>query len=299
MDRRPSPLAPSRRRCRPGLEGLEGRELLSSVPISNIPLPNRPTLTPSSYGPPTPGHASYAGALQPDGSANFINQLQQQVYPNSTPYPNSTNGSTPLPAQPASATTTVYNPTQAEQAREYFVGVASGTYTVTPGRFSNQGYTIHAFSKEANSNTFLNGRSQLLLFTPAVDPTTQSSLPAFTPTYANTNGVYNGLGVFVPLNALTTSSELIFDLGPRQTTAVKNINGINLPTSINFTVDPTGIGAFTDAAGFGQGGGTLNITYTPDKTPKGGAIQSGKITYVFQGLVNTSSILSVIERSIN
>ena len=296
MDRPASTTRPLRRRARPAVEGLEPRELMATGVISNIPLPDRPTLTPSSYGSPSPAPTNY-GAIQPDGSLNFINRLQQQVYPDSTPYPGSTDGSTPLPTQPTAATT--YNPTPAEQAREYFESISVGRYSVTPGRFSNQGYTIHASSKQSSSNQFLKARAQLLLFTPAVDPTGQTNLPPLTQQYANTSGVYNGLGVFVPYNALSTSNELLLDLTPAQATATTLVNGLNLPTAMNWSVDPNGVGAFTDAAGFGQGGGTLKIVYTPDATPQGGAIQSGKITYVFQGLIDSSSILNSIEKSIN
>ncbi len=286
--------------CRPSVEGLEPRELLSGATVSNIPLPYRPTLTPSSYGSPSPGHGPYTGALVPDGSFNFINRLQQQVYPGSTPYPGSTNGTIPLPAQPGNLANPTYEPTPAEQAREYFESITVGRYEVTPGRFSNQGYTIHASSKQSSSNQFLKARAQLLLFTPAVDPTGQAgTLPALTPQYANTAGVYDGLGVFVPYNALSTSNELTLDLTPAQTTATTPVGGLNLPTAMNWTLDPTGVGAFTEAAGFNQGAGTLKIVYTPDATPRGGAIQSGQITYVFQGLIHTSSILNSVEASIN
>ncbi len=298
MDRPTTTPRPPRRRAWPAVEGLEPRELMASVPISNIPLPFRPTLTPSSYGPPSPGHLAYNG-LQPDGSANFINQIQQQVYPSSTPYPGSTNGSIPLPPQPGNLAGPAYNPTPAEQAREYFESITVGRYSVTPPRFSNQGFTIHASSKMSSSNQFLKSRAQLLIFTPAVDPTGLPTPPALTQQYANTNGVYNGLGVFVPYNALSTSNELILDLTPTATTATKLVNGLNLPTSMNWTLDPAGAGAFTSPAGFNQGAGTLKIVYTPDATPRGGAIQSGKITYVFQGLINTSSVLDSIDRLIN
>ncbi len=300
MDRPATTPRPLRRRARPAVEGLEPRELMASVPTASLPLPFRPTLTPSSYGPPSPAHFAYNG-LTPDGSPNFINQLQQQVYPSSIPYSGSTNGMIPLPTQPASLSALPpYNPTPAEQAREYFESITVGRYSVTPGRFSNQGYVIHASSKMSSSNQFLKSRAQLLIYTPAVEAT-----PPDNPTtaqlaqYANTNGVYNGLGVFVPYNALSTSNELVLDLTPTVTTATKLVNGLNLPTAMNWSLDPTGVGAFTEPAGFTQGAGTLKIIYTPDATPRGGAIQSGRITYVFQGLINTSSILSSVDRLIN
>ncbi len=300
MPRPEPPPRPSRRRRRPVVEGLEARELMSHVPAADLPLPNRPTLTPSSYGPPTPGHGPFSGPLIPDGSPDFINRIQQQVYPNSTPYPGSASGVVPLPSQPASLAGPDYNPTPAEQSREYFESVSVGRYTVTPGRFSNQGYTIHAFSKKTSSNQFLKARAQLLMFTPAVDPATVAGpLPAFNQAYAATNGAYTGLAVFVPYNALQTSNELVLDLGPRQTTETRPVGGLDLPTRITWSLDPNGVGGFTSAPGFTQGGGTLRVDYTPDRTPRGGAIQSGTITYAFQGLINTSSALNSIESSLN
>ena len=283
----------ARRRSRPALEGLEGRALLSDLPISNIPLPNRPTLTPSSYGPPSPGHGVFHPPLVPDGSLNFINRLQQEVYPGSTPYPGSTNGNIAgiAPAPAATAQT----PTSAEVAREYFTAITYGRYTVTPGRFSNQQYTIHAYSSDSRSNQFLAGRAQLLIFTPR-------PMPAGTPdnaTTAATYGAYDGLGVFVPHDALATSNELILDLGPESNATTEDVGGLRLPTHLTWTLDPTGVGAYTTPAGFTQGAGDVDIVYTPDKTPQGGAIQSGTITYLFQGLVNTSSVLESTEKSLN
>ncbi len=293
MRRHETPPRPDRRRRRPVVEGLELRELMSDVPLSNIPLPNRPTLTPSSYGPPGPGHGAFHGPLAPDGSPNFINRLQQQVYPGSIAYPGSTNGNV-VEVAPASTPGPAV-PTPAEVAREYFTAVTVGRYTVTPGRFGNQQYTVHASSKQSSSNQFLKGRAQLLVFTPQPAP---AGTPD-TPTTAATFGAYSGLGVYVPYNALNTSNELIFDLGPQRTATTARVGGLDLPTHLTWTLDPNGVGAFTSPAGFNQGAGVLDIVYTPDGSPRGGAIQSGKITYVFQGLVNTSSVLNSIEKSIN
>ncbi len=304
---------PASRRCRPRVEGLEHRELMSVARVSDVPLPNRPTLTPSSYGPPSPGHGPFRGDLIPDGSPNFINQLQQQVYPNSTPYAGSTNG--PI-AAPANAPTNAapYAPTDAELAREYFTSTTTGRYTITPGRFSNQQYTIHAFSKAAHSNQFLNSRAQLLIFTPQPTPTVPPLAvpPSLAPReFAATSGAYAGLAVFVPYNATTTSNELVFDLGPQASAAnapnlgtqpaatTADVGGLRLPTGMTWSLDPNGVGAFTSPSGFTQGSGTLQILYQPDAHPRGGAIQSGKITYVMRGLINTSSVLSAIEKSIN
>jgi len=282
-----------RRRCRPGVEGLEFRELMSDVPLSNIPLPNRPTLTPSSYGPTGPAHGAFHGPLIPDGSLNFINQLQRQVYPGSAAYPGSTNGNA-VAVAPNSPNTPAM-PTEAEVAREYFTAITVGRYSVTPGRFSNQQYTIHAYSKQSSSNQFLKGRAQLLIFTPQPSPAGTPDNAASAATF----GAYSGLGVYVPYDALNTSNELIFDLGPTPTATTARVGNLDLPTHLTWTLDPNGVGAYTSPAGFNQGAGNVDIIYTPDRDPKGGAIQSGKITYVFQGLVNTSSVLNSIEKSLN
>ena len=135
----------------------------------------------------------------------------------------------------------------------------------------------------------------MLIFTP-------KAMPAGTPDDAPSAaiyGAYDGLATFIPHDALNTSNELNLDIGPSRTTPTTSVGGLDLPTHLTWTLDPTGVGAYTSPAGFTQGAGDVDIVYTPDATPARGAIQSGTITYVFQGLVNTSSVLNSVEKSLN
>ena len=72
-----------------------------------------------------------------------------------------------------------------------------------------------------------------------------------------------------------------------------------LPTEAPWALDGTSAGAYTAPAGFTQGGGQLSIVYTPDKHPQAGTLGSGKVVFLLQGLMNTSSILNVVDKGIN
>ncbi len=276
---------PRTRRRRLGFEGLESRELLSAAPVLG-----GPNVSPSFAGSPTP-LPSFPRGLRPDLA--LVPQFQAAAFsasPSNSPY------AARVALLDAPGPTT--DPTPAEVAREYFVAKFEGSYTVGPGRFQGQALTVHAFSRvQGGSNQFLKGKAQILLSTPA-DPST---------------GRVTGLVSLFTQNYLQSGNLLIIDVGgtnqppsttptPVQTggpTVTSNVGGLALPTQVPWAFDATSAGAYTAPSGFTQGGGQLSVVYTPDRHARAGTLGSGKVVFLLQGLINTSSILNVVDKGIN
>ncbi len=245
--RRQFPGEARRRRCRPGIEGLEARDLPSQI---------------------LPGAGHGRSALLPNPSV--IQQTVQLLYG-----PNSQTPMTPAPS---------------EVRRQEFVARWIGQYTVGPPRFSDRASTIHAYGVSGGSNQFLKGKFNLVLFPPA-DP---GATPTPGDPYANT---FTGVAGLFPQNLLQSSSTVALDL---HGTSSSGSGSLGLPTQLTWTYDSnTSAGVYAAPVGFTQGAGTLNIKWIPDAHPVAGTMGSGKVIVTFQGLINTSQLVSPVSKLIS
>ena len=279
--------SPRTRRRRLGFEGLEPRDLPSGATAAVL---GGPTTAPSFASGTTP-LPSFPRGLQPNLS--LVPGFETQAFLPPTPTANSAYAANTHLDQRTNET----SPTPNEVARQYFLAKFEGSYTIGPGRFQGQALTIHASSRvQGGSNQFLKGKAQFLLSTPA-DPA---------------NGTVTGVVSLFAQNYLQSGNLVIIDVGnsnqvqqaitPVQTggpTTLSNVNGQMLPTQMPWAFDATSAGAYGAPSGFTQGGGQLSIVYTPDKHPRAGTLGSGKVTFLLQGLINTTSILNVVDKGIN
>jgi hypothetical protein len=253
-----------RHRHRPLLERLEARELLSTG-ASSTPISSR-------HESPATGrlaHVDSPNGLQgkrPPGpflNPQVIQQVVAKLYP------------------PGSPTGT---PTPREIKRETFTARWIGQYTVGPPRFTDRSTTIHAYGVAGGSNQFLKGKFQLALFPPAN--------PNATPTpgdpYANQ---VTGVASLFNQNYLQTGGAVVLDLNGAASP------GSN-PTHLTWTYDSnTSSGPYAAPAGFTEGAGILDIQYIPDAHPLPGTSGSGKVIVTFQGLINSSQVVSAISKA--
>ena len=176
-------------------------------------------------------------------------------------------------------------PTQAEVSREYFTARLSGTYTVTAGHFAGQAATVKIASTTVSSNQFAHGKGQVIIETAAdaagnPDPTAS----------------FFGTAAIFPENTIYSGESVVLDLegnpstNPSPATAAYDQNG--LPTHMVWVPDTASGTGYTGANGFGQGYGDMDAVYHPDKHPQKGTIASGKVTMLYQGLINKAGILS-------
>jgi hypothetical protein len=298
------------RRYRPGLEGLEARELPSAVPVAGAVPAHTERATPGRGGP-APSWVN-EGLLQglaralyaPVTTATPI-QVGGQVFPAGT-YP-------------------VPQPTPAEVRRQTFWVEFVGRYWVGPPRFANQSATIHIYSngRSVTSNQFLQGRAQVLLFPPA-DPTA-------TPTTNDpVAGRVAGLVSLFTSNVLQSGSVLFAEATNVPGVASNDPAALDhgLPSHLSFAIDPAGVSGglysvpqfhttpptLTDSASgqpllalggsggavaFNQGAGVLDIKYSPDNHLRDGARQSGTVIVRMQGLNNLTGVLNPLFKGIN
>ena len=236
-----------RGRCRPGVEGLETRELLSHI----VP------------------DAAQRGATRLPNPAVIQQTIQLLYGPNSQ---------TPMA------------PTPSEVHRQTFAARWIGQYTVGPPRFSDRASTIHAFGVSGGSNQFLKGKFQITLFPPA-DP---EATPTPGDPYANE---LTGIAGLFPQNILQSSSDVVLDLNG---TSSPGSGSPAMPTHLTWTYDfNTSAGAYAAPVGFTQGAGTLDLKWIPDAHPLAGTQGSGKVIVTFQGLINTSQLVSPISKVIS
>ena len=173
-DRRP-------RRCRPSLEGLEDRALLSATAVHATSAGHEATPSlnlmvareTAAYTGDAAASLSNAVPARSTGTPAWVNEtfLQSLVGQLYGPLTTTTPITVAKETFPA-GTYSVPQPTPREVHRQTFWLEFQGHYSVGAPRFSNQSATIHIYSngRSATSNSFLNGRAELILFPPA-DPT--------------------------------------------------------------------------------------------------------------------------------
>jgi hypothetical protein len=171
-----------------------------------------------------------------------------------------------------------------------------GQYTIGPPRFSDRSSTIHIYGTAGGSDQFLKGKFQIGLFLPAE--------PGATPTpgdpFANQ---VTGVATLFPQNALQTGAALVLDLNA---VPAPGSNPLALPAHLTWTYDsnasasnysaPSGI---LPGSGYTQGTGTLDIKFIPARHPRPGTTGAGTAIVTFQGLINTSGIVSAISKFIS
>jgi hypothetical protein len=278
---------PTRRACRPGLEGLEGRGLLSGAAATVDPA-LIPGLLQAMYGPVT--------TTQPI-------EIGGKVFPPGT-------YATP-------------QPTVGEVRRENLVQKFVGRYYVTPPRFSNQAATIQIFSNGRNvgANQFLHARSQIVLFPPAdptATPTTNDPIAGQVVGLISTfpaNFLQSSSNAFLDVTNL-----------PGVASNDPNALDHGLPSRLAWSWDPVSGGVYSSpqfattppvqtdpatgaaiplneqalgAVAFFQGSGRLDIRYRPDPHPTPGTSGSGVAVVTIQGLINTTGATNSLAKSIN
>ena len=187
-------------------------------------------------------------------------------------------------------------PTPREIRRQTFTARWVGTYTIGSPRFADRASTIHLYGVSGGSNQFLKGKFNVAIFPPAD--------PGATPTpgnpYANQ---ITGVAALFGQNYLQSGSMALLDLNG---TPAPGSSPQALPTQLTWTYDantsagpyaaPTGV---APGSGFSQGAGVLQLHWIPDPHPLPGTRGSGEVVLTFQGLINTSQIVSAVSRSIS
>ena len=197
--------------ARPGVESMEGRELLSGLLVALQA--STPQLSASQV-------VSYASTSHQSVQALSNSSSSNGVYIGST----GPNASANFPASPLLGSGT---PTKAELARESFHAKFTGPLTILPGRFTDQKQIIYMKGLGGSTpNWFLRADYSLAVIVPK-DPTRQVTGFAFLDDKNNNSG-----GV-VGLDLLATQ----FDAKGR-------------PTVLTFTADPNVYGGifFVDSA---------------------------------------------------
>ena len=291
----PATAGPAPSRSRPVLEGLEGRELLSAGTSSTSPHAAHPATS------------AYLALVQEELAA-ARGQSAASVNPAHTDSPNGLQGtlsSGPFldPMVLRRAADALYSnsplpgtPTQREIHRQTFTSRFVGQYTIGDPRFSDRASTIHLYGTDGGSNQFFRGKFQIALFPP--------SDPGATPTpgnpYANQ---ITGTADLLAQNYLQSGSSLVLDLNG---TPAPGSNPNALPTDLTWTYDSnTSAGPYAapvgilPGSGYTQGAGTLQIHWMPDAHPLPGTRGSGSVIITFQGLINTSQIVSAVSKFIS
>ncbi|MBV8608310.1 MAG: hypothetical protein JO034_12725 [Singulisphaera sp.] len=274
---------PPRGRYRPGVEGLEARDL----PSGATPLfgPAMLVQEPVADSIRSPSHAMEASRRLLSGSrpvhalagGGHAGRLQ-------LPNPNLIPGFINTLYGPSSATP--MTPTPREVIRQIFTARFVASYTVGPPRFNDRASTIHGITSgdDAVSNQFLKAKAQFVLFPPA-DP---NATPNYGNPYANQ---VTGEATFFTENFLQSGNLLILDLNGSADTEVNA-----LPTHLTWNYDGASGGAYTAPVGFTQGTGTVDLKYLPDRHPKLGTMGSGQVIVTFQGLINQSQIVNAVAK---
>jgi hypothetical protein len=254
------------------VERLESRELLSTRAVPPGPAHPGPRRVAASIGAHTDSPNGLLGKRPPGPFLNpkVIQQYADLLYG---------------PGSPAPMT-----PTAREIQRQIFTGRWVGQYTIGPPRFSDRASTIHVWSRTGGSDQFLKGKLNLVLFTPAD--------PAAAPTPGNpyANQVTGTVGLFNQ-NLLQSSGVLVLDLsgapGP-------GANPSALPAHLTWTYDNnTSAGPYAAPVPFVQGAGTVDFQWVPAAHPLPGTMGSGRVIVTFQGLINTSQLVSPISKFIS
>jgi hypothetical protein len=249
----------------PGLERLEGRDLLSAVAVQVEPSTKHRAAEPSlnlmvdalakAVSSTAGGGAATSDLVQTEARLAQSSGVQAAATPSWVDHAllDSIAGqlyapiTTTQPVQVGSqvfppGTYSVPQPTQAEIRRETFWAQFVGHYSVGPPRFSNQSATIHIYSdgRSVTSNQFLTGRGQVLLFPPA-DPTA-------TPTTEDpVAGQTVGLISLFAANILQSGSVLFAQASNVPGVASNDPTALDhgLPSHLEFQIDPGGVSGGT------------------------------------------------------
>ena len=160
-------------------------------------------------------------------------------------------------------------PSAHELIRQTYIGKFVGSYTVGAGRFSDQASQIYTLGS-GTSNQSLHGQYQMRVSVPK-DPK------------ASIGGVIALFGT----NVATTGSTLILDLTADPKSLVRG-----LPTRYTWTVSPSSAGLYTNAGGFGDGQGTLDIHFIPGGNRVPSVLAAGRTTVVIKGLINVGGVFN-------
>ncbi len=268
---------PGRRRHqhRPTIDGLEMRELLSTASLAPglHSTARRPTAIVAHPDSPN----GLLGSRSPGPFANpyLLRHIAASLYPASSP--------------PGS-------PTPAEIRRQTFTARWEGQYTIGPPRFSDRASTIHMWGTAGGSNQFLRGKLDAVLFPPAD--------PAATPTpgnpYANQ---ITGFASLFGESYLQSGSMLVLDMNG--TPAAGSTPGA-LPRQLTWAYDNNtsggpyaAPGGIAPGSGYTQGEGIVQFHWMPNTHPQPGTRGSGRVIVTFQGLINTSQIVSGVSKLIS
>lgn len=183
-----------------------------------------------------------------------------------------------------------------EIRRETFTVRWVGQYTIGPPRFSDRASTIHLYGVAGGSNQFLKGKFQIAIFPPANPSATA------TPGNPYANQI-TGVAALIGQNYLQSGSNVVLDLNG---TPAPGSAPNELPSQLTWTYDSnTSAGPYASpggvapGSGFTQGAGTLQIRWSPDARPLAGTRGSGRVVITFQGLINTSQIVSGVSKFIS
>jgi hypothetical protein len=317
---------PRKRRYCPCLEGLEVRDLPSTLHVVGAGQGQGDTKGPHLNLVVQETSRSTASRRVSDSrttsagtprwvSASLLQQLAKSLYaPITTTTTTTVDGVTFPPGTYAAP-----QMTPSEIHRETFWAEFVGHYSVGAPRFSNQSSTIHIFSDGRNvtSNQSLDGRAQLLIFPPA-DPTASPT------TLDPVAGKVTGLFSFFAANALQSGTVLFAEVTnlPDVASSDPSMLDNGLPSQLQFIIDPNGVsggiystpaytvttasgqsslitGGSGGAVAFNQGGGVVDIKYIPTNHLRAGASQSGTVIVRMQGLINTTGVSNPLYSGIN
>lgn len=268
----------SRDRSRPMIEGLEPREL-PSVALAASTSGVRPTSRP----------ATAAIVARPDSSNGLIGKNAPGPFLN------------PTVLQRAAAALYQANlppgtPTPREVRRQTFTARWVGKYTIGAPRFLDRASTIHVYGVSGGSNQFLKGKFQIALFPPADSGAT----PTPGNPYANQ---FTGVAALFGQNYLQSGSMVLLDLNG---TPAPGSSPEALPTQLTWTYDSNASagpyaspGGVVPGSGYLQGAGAVELQWIPDPHPLRGTRGSGQVVVTFQGLINTSGIVSGVSKFIS
>ena len=282
-----------RRRRQPAVERLEARDLPSTLPNTSTSagprhrvqaaavqaLAHRAVAQPESQSAGNHAHTDSPNGLigkrppAPFLNPNVIDQFANLLYGPSSPTP--------------------MTPSARELKRQTFTGSWVGEYTIGPPRFSDRASTIHAWSKTGGSNQFLKGKLDMVLFPPA-DP----SADAPHSRQSVRQSVNRGCRAVQPKPS---------PVEWRPCTRCERLRQPDLGPSWPARTSPPGpsrlehgaAGPYAAPQLFQQGGGTINLKWIPDAHPLPGSMGSGKVIVAFQGLINSSQIVSPISKFIS
>jgi hypothetical protein len=267
----------ARCRLRPILEGLEGRELPSAL-VASSPAVGR-----------AGSHPAAAIVAQPDSPNGLLGKSAPGPFLDPAILQRVAAALYPASAAPGA-------PTPDEVRRQTFTARWVGKYTIGPPRFSDRASTIHLYGVSGGSDQFLKGKFDIAIFPPAD--------PAATPTPGNpfANQI-TGFAALFGQSYLQSGAMLVLDLNgtPRAGTPPEA-----LPSQLSWAYDNNSSGGpyaspggVVPGSGFTQGAGVMQLQWKPDPHPPPGTSGSGRVVITFQGLINTSQIVSGVSKFIS